>query len=281
MEKAEYSEYILSDKLYDYAYVHLLPELQIGLHEHEAWELSYIIKGEGTRLMGQTTSPFTCGDLVLVPPSMPHCWYFDSKCTDHRGRITNITLMFSTSLLEQLVRLFPAMKDVVDNIMSREDALTFGQSRAGIIVDKLVAMNDASDPQRLPMLLDVLINLGSDEVSTVGKYEKPDRVADRIKMVKLYVSCNYNRDVTLADVADFVSMNRASFSTFFKKSVGMGFVDYLNKFRVERAQELLREGKSSIAEVGYSVGFSSASYFNRVFKKFTGQAPSQYVSSQE
>ncbi len=273
----EKTKNISNNILFDFAYVHLLPHLQIGLHEHAAWELSYIIRGEGSRLIGETTSPFTSGDLVLVPPGMPHCWYFGTECTDRRGRIINITLTFTSELLDGLTKLFPSMKQVKDNILSRKDAVTFSKEHTKIVAGKLMAMNDTDELRRLPILLDLFINLAGSDALSVGKYDKPDKVVERMKMIKLYVSCNYNRDITLADVASYVGMSRASFCTFFKKQAGIGFVDYINQIRIEKAIELLKDKKHSITEISYSVGFSSASYFNRVFKKITGEAPSLYV----
>lgn len=58
-------------------HVKLSPEEQIGSHRHSSWELSYVIKGNGKRTTGDCCDVFEAGDLVLVPPDMPHCWTFD------------------------------------------------------------------------------------------------------------------------------------------------------------------------------------------------------------
>ena len=60
---------------FNYANVHLPPEKQIGMHQQDTWELSYVIVGAGKRVIGDTTSYFTNGDLVFIPPCIPHCCF--------------------------------------------------------------------------------------------------------------------------------------------------------------------------------------------------------------
>ena len=76
---------------YTFDCVHLAPDEQIGSHQHSTWELSYVITGAGMRTIGDMTEPFSSGEVVLVPPGISHCWYFDNKVTDTEGKIENIT----------------------------------------------------------------------------------------------------------------------------------------------------------------------------------------------
>ena len=62
-----------------YDYVKLNPSEQIGTHSQPSWELSYILRGRGTKSVGDTESPFREGDMVLVVPEMRHCWRFEDE----------------------------------------------------------------------------------------------------------------------------------------------------------------------------------------------------------
>jgi len=62
----------------------------------------------------------------------------------------------------------------------------------------------------------------------------------------------------------------------FAQHQGEGFVEYLNRFRVDKAKSLLQSTDLLIKEVGYKVGFNSTQNFNRVFKRWTGMTPQQY-----
>ena len=91
---------------FTFDYVHLDPKEQIGLHHQPSWELSYIIYGTGIRLIGDTNEYFENGEVILIPPHIPHCWYFDGNITDYRGRIANITVKFDNEFLNRCSQCF-------------------------------------------------------------------------------------------------------------------------------------------------------------------------------
>ena len=62
----------------------------------------------------------------------------------------------------------------------------------------------------------------------------------------------------------------------FKKELGVGFADYVSALWLERAKELLRDGKVKIKDIHSQVGFTSAHYFGTWFKKNTGVTPSEF-----
>ena len=62
----------------------------------------------------------------------------------------------------------------------------------------------------------------------------------------------------------------------FKKSVGVNFVDYLTELRINAAKDLLKDPFLTMSEVASMVGYESANYFTRVFKKNTGITPTEY-----
>ncbi|MDO5497019.1 MAG: hypothetical protein Q4F45_03980, partial [Alistipes sp.] len=78
------------------------PDKQIALHFQNNWELSCIITGEGTRLIANTYEPFSAGEVVLIPPEVPHCWYFNKEKTDKNNNIENITITFNTDFLTNI-----------------------------------------------------------------------------------------------------------------------------------------------------------------------------------
>jgi two-component system response regulator YesN len=63
--------------------------------------------------------------------------------------------------------------------------------------------------------------------------------------------------------------------------MGLGFISYVNRLRVQKAIELLLETTLSLSEITQSVGFGSQQYFTRVFKQETGQTPGEYRKASE
>jgi AraC-like DNA-binding protein/ligand-binding sensor protein len=82
--------------------------------------------------------------------------------------------------------------------------------------------------------------------------------------------------VSLGQVAKLVNVSANYFSELFHKTTGIRFVDYVARVRVEKAKSLLLNSRARISEVAFDVGFKSLSQFNRAFKKFAGEAPTEY-----
>ncbi|MGB8190679.1 MAG: helix-turn-helix domain-containing protein [Chitinophagaceae bacterium] len=86
-------------------------------------------------------------------------------------------------------------------------------------------------------------------------------------------------DITIDRLAQMISSNRHHLSQVLNEKLGLSFYDYVNSYRVDEARELLADPAKSgdkIATIAYDAGFNSLSAFNEVFKKWTGQTPSQY-----
>ena len=81
--------------------------LEAKLHQHDAWELYYVICGHGTRMAGDTLQPFSAGDVALIPPSMHHCWEYTPLSADSKGRIHY--LAFSHSFVVKCMEFFPEL----------------------------------------------------------------------------------------------------------------------------------------------------------------------------
>ncbi len=77
-------------------------------------------------------------------------------------------------------------------------------------------------------------------------------------------------------MARAVNMSAFYFCKMFKKVAGINFTDYLSRVRIERAQNLLLNPNLRVSEIAFEVGFQSLTHFNRVFKKITGQSPTDY-----
>lgn len=96
-----------------------------------------------------------------------------------------------------------------------------------------------------------------------------------IEKAKEYIESNFGSDISLADVADFVFLNPAYFSRYFKQYTGMNFIAYLLEVRMNHAKKLLSED-CSIEEVTKICGYSSVRYFSQSFKKHMGVTPKAY-----
>lgn len=91
-----------------------------------------------------------------------------------------------------------------------------------------------------------------------------------------YINQNSMKDISLDSVAEYVYLSPSYFSRLFKKEMGINFVDYLNKVRVEESKKYLSDGKLPLSDIAHIVGFTDQSYYTKVFKKIEGISPGQY-----
>ena len=85
-------------------------------------------------------------------------------------------------------------------------------------------------------------------------------------------------ELSLSKVAKAANISRNHLSERFKQVTGTNFVDYIARTRFEKACELLRDVDLRITEIAFAVGFQSLSQFNRVFRKLSGQSPTEFRS---
>ncbi len=95
--------------------------------------------------------------------------------------------------------------------------------------------------------------------------------------VKKYLQHNYMAcDISLDSVSAMLNLSASYFSALFKRTFQVNFLDYLTELRMEAAKDLLRDPLRSTAEVAGMVGYESANYFTRAFKKKVGMTPTDY-----
>ena len=111
-----------------------------------------------------------------------------------------------------------------------------------------------------------------EEIFSIFNGENDEYAAD----VKKYIDNHFCEDISLQSVADAVALSPVYLSRFFKKNMGENFSDYILRLRMEKASEMLAEGKKA-ADVSDACGFSNPGYFARVFKNYYDCTPKEYV----
>lgn len=276
--KVKYTHYTLQSTLsFLFDHVVIKVDEQISLHRQDTWELSYVIIGSGRRTIGDKTESFTRGEVVLIPPDIPHCWSFNESDVNELQKIENITLTFDTEFLNRCLHNFPELYEAVTSILDTQEAVSFGGSALPRLQELLQSMKFKTNVERLSIMIEVLsLMAAKDDNRFVGKLITEDRNAKRIRKVILYVMNNYHHTITLDDVAKIVDLDKSSFCVFFKKMTGQSFVSYLINYRIEVACQMFNLSDLNISEVCYACGFKDIPYFNRVFKKIKKVAPSAY-----
>ncbi|GIP34168.1 helix-turn-helix domain-containing protein [Paenibacillus sp. J2TS4] len=94
--------------------------------------------------------------------------------------------------------------------------------------------------------------------------------------IEKYIREHYDKDISLQDVAATVHMSESYFSRVFKKYSGVSFIEYVTQLRLEKAKQLLQRPDAKIYEVALAVGYQDSRYFSQLFRKWTGETPTEF-----
>ena len=99
---------------------------------------------------------------------------------------------------------------------------------------------------------------------------------DNLKHILNYIHLNYNKLLTIKELSSEINMSEGHFCRSFKSITFKTPIDYLNYYRITKAQDLLINSDKKILEICMDVGFNNLSYFINIFKKNTGCTPSAF-----
>jgi len=255
------------------------------LHFHNEYEIVYIIKSSGTRFVGNSIQSYSDGDLVLLGSSLQHMYRSDPEY--YRGnenlRVNAITLQFSQIFFEHAVNNYPEFIKIKNLLMKSKRGVYFHKNanrRIRTRIEKALELNG------LPLLLECIqiLSLMSNTANvTLLNNEDSESTTELIKadarLVKVlsFIKREYNRNLTLKEIASVAGMNMSAFCRFFHLKIGKTCSEYITSLRINYACKLLLEDRLTISEICYECGFNNISNFNRHFKQITMYSPTKYL----
>lgn len=94
-----------------------------------------------------------------------------------------------------------------------------------------------------------------------------------------YIRENYQKKIVMRDVVDRLNYSETFLNKKFKETMGVTFIEYLNRYRIQKALELLQKDPNvRVNEVAWKCGISDEKYFRNVFKKYIGCSPREYAN---
>jgi AraC-like DNA-binding protein len=97
-----------------------------------------------------------------------------------------------------------------------------------------------------------------------------------VRQAMAYIHEHYVDQISRTDLAQHVALSEDYLTACFRKELGVTPIAYINRFRVNQAQQLLLDTDKTITEIALDVGFSDSGYFSRVFRREVGQSPTDY-----
>ncbi len=253
-------------------------DFDFPIHSHEEYELNFISNAKGARrIIGDHIGIIDELELVLVGSNLPHVWE-NHNCKSKK--ITEITIQFPKDFLDEKFLRRNQMSFMQKMIDLSSRGILFSKDTIENIRPRLHTLAQKQGFDSVLELLSILHDLSTSRnmqtLSDTGFMNEHTYNSRRIEKAMEYVNNNFNRNITLGEVAKIVNMTEMSFSRFFKAKTGITFMDTLLECRIGNAARLLIDTTQTISEIAYNCGFNNISNFNRLFKRRKGCTPREF-----
>lgn len=257
-----------SDELFIDVDSHVKRKSMTHLHMHNYYELYYLTEGVRKYFIDDTIYELKEGDIVVIPPDILH----RTVGTD-KELYSRILLCFLPDTLDDSLK----NNEWINNHFLRIPRIR--RKKLDDIFEKIEYeknRNDEYSEQLINNYINEIFMLLTRIANRTDSLPVSNEVNSVISEAAKYIRQNYEKNITLNEVADHVNMSRTYFSKLFKKQTGVGFSNYLVKVRINEAAKLLTDTEHSITDIALSCGFNDSSYFSSLFKKTMGVSPGKY-----
>lgn len=227
-------------------------------HFHKAIEIVYVEKGSLKCVVGQEVYVVNAGELLFIPPLVPHSFDNDNNAVSQVNIISSVLSDFFLKILDKydIVNPIIGTKDVVDDIVWHLKKINANTS--------LLFRNAIYRY----CVVEYLDNVEKREVSS-----KKNMFV--FYSVMNYISEHFDEDLTIENVAQKFNYSKCYFSELFRKNTKMNFKTYLNTLRIQKSLELLKV--NTVAETAFMVGFKSVQIYYSNFYKYMKCTPGEYL----
>lgn len=254
-------------------------------HRHDEAQITYILKGKGTIMVGNVIQSFQSGDIFILKPNEPHMFDRDIDTEEEVSDIHAIHIFVNFERIKKLYHIpeFDSVKDYIEDLNSSKKLEHNITEHMMHYFTNLLVKTSMPRFTEFLSLMHALTLHKADAISLysgVRNMTYSDKDGVRISQVYKYTFDNYHEDISVDQVSSLVHMTPTSFCKFFKKHTMKTYISFLNEVRIEKACQILINNKSeNIAEAAFQVGFNNIVHFNRVFKAITQMSPRKYIAT--
>ena len=259
------------------------PHFDPTFHFHSEYQLFMVMKGTGTRFIGDSVTSFKPGDLVFTGPNLPHLWQSDRDyyMGDETLQTEGLVIYFGDDFLNHDFLNKNEAYLIKQLFHKAQRGLSIQKPTADYVMPLMLELLAAEDFDRIITIFRVLNLLAKSrdyELLASEGYSNfmKESDSDRMSRIHTFVMQNFRDKVSLTAAAAIANMSPTSFSRYFKVHANKTFSDFLAEIRIGHSCKLLVEKKISVSDVCFESGFNTLSNFNKQFKAITNFTPLEY-----
>ena len=265
-------------------YFEYTADFEYSGESHDFWELIFCDKGELVITAGDNGMILKRGQAFLHPPRQYHNVHayggrsansiiVSFKCDTRQLYLAADRIIITDGYIE--TALFSVLNEakhsfenelgrVVDERLIRKDRGEFFASEQ--IIQNYIEL----------LLIHIIRQMQGTGMSAVPVHASGGRLLDRTLE---YMGERLGERVTFGEITQAMSVSPTTLKMLFSRTYGHGVMEHLTGMRLERAKEMLRDGRYSCTDISAACGFCSVHHFSAVFKKNENMSPTQYVKS--
>ena len=248
-------------------------------HIHNCMEIGVCLEGTGTIAMdGQPVRAFEAGTVIVVPKGA-----FHSQQNEHSQMVRwRYIAVDQSRLMEEAM---PSCRQELKRLLENNRCGIFLSSEAmrsdiewliGRMFDIKCKTAEEATAELEAILLLIFMRICRN-ADTEDQLPEPEYQKNPVEPALLYISEQYHNEIKIAQLARSCAMSESYFRKVFQQNMGVSPVEYLNRYRVERAIHMIKAKKEmNVSQVAEACGFASIATFNRNFVRYSGQKPTDF-----
>ena len=247
------------------------------LHYHDELEFLPIYSGRFCCTVDGVDYIAEKGDIIFINSGVPH----ETSCLEvgtQNGLLQFRESAYTSSEIRRIIKYSVKFQ----NLDGEQVRILKSKELFDLIEEIMTECYEKRDAYEIFVrshVLGVIGYLYRNGILSNGEQVFASSAIQKILPVMTYINQNFAEDLSLEDMSAMLGFDRSYFCRIFKTATGATFTEYLNFVRICKAEKKLCDGEKSILDISSEVGFSSVSYFNKVFKKYKNCSPSFYRSA--
>ena len=256
---------------------------QISMHWHPEMEITFIEDGICNYNIDLINYQVEAGDIVIIKPQSLH-----SLSMANEKPFKWNTMVFNFNMLSSSISDGCLLKYIAPIINESHELPTIIKKHEVGYTEILLTLKsifNCYENQYTAFELELKSHLFH-LFALLYKYEFVEKIdinkqistdaSSKIKTILNYINMNFQKEISIDELANLCQYSQYHFMRFFKKHIGITAIQYINNIRLEKASALLISTNNSIMEISLEVGFDNLSYFNKLFKRKYSTTPKEF-----
>ena len=251
-------------------------------HLHPYFEIGFFLSGNRNMTINHSIYHLRKGKAVFISTGELHKGYPNEK---NPSAIEIVNLYFTDQYMEPFYQIF-GKKTMLGFFETHEIEIPVGRREyleelLQNMIDEYSKIDEMSGEMLKCYFCELMTFLVRCQRNSAGNILELDENDKIIAEAAEYIYFNYDKNITLEQVADKFNMSKSHFSKRFKIVTGFGYKEYLISVRIKEACDMLLNTDKTITDIAFECGFNDSNYFGDAFRHVKGISPNKYRKSKE